>query len=51
MPTLKDVLDKYVNNAHLQIELKSEEKELSEVVINLIHECGWYKKLNKLNVF
>ena len=48
VPTLKDVLDKYVNNAHLQIELKSEEKELSEVVINLIHESGWSKKLNKL---
>lgn len=46
IPTLKDVLDRYIDNAHLQIELKSDDLDLPEVVIDLINERGWRDNLN-----
>ncbi|MBM01243.1 MAG: hypothetical protein CL762_00775 [Chloroflexi bacterium] len=46
IPTLEKVLDKYIENAHLQIELKSDDLDLTEVVIDLIRSKGWIKNLN-----
>jgi glycerophosphoryl diester phosphodiesterase len=46
VPVLKDVLDKYADNAHLQIELKSYDPDLPQLVIDLINKCGWSDKSN-----
>ncbi len=41
IPVLEDVLDRYKSNAHLQIELKSDDTDLPQLVIDLINKCGW----------
>jgi len=42
IPTFESILKKYNNQVHLQIELKSHEKELANVVINKLKKMNWY---------
>ena len=41
IPTLDEVLTKYSNSVHFQIELKSNENNLAEIVLNSIKKTGW----------
>ena len=47
VPVLEDVLYKYADSAHLQIELKSDDADLPQLTVDLINKCGWANKSNK----
>ena len=47
IPTLDEVLTKYSNSVHFQIELKSNENHLAEIVLNSIKKAGWGKNYSK----
>ena len=42
IPTLREVLERYQNKAHLHIELKSTEPELANKVLREIKDTGWF---------
>ena len=43
IPSFEKILIKYKNRTHLQIELKSHEKELAKLVIDLLAKTEWHK--------
>ena len=43
IPSFEKILIKYKDKVHLQIELKSHEKELAKLVIDLLVKTKWYK--------
>ena len=47
IPTFENILKKYIHKVHLQIELKSHEKDLADIVINKLKEFNWYNFAGK----
>jgi len=47
IPKFENILKKYTNQVHLQIELKSHEKELANIVINKLKKMNWYNLTGK----
>ena len=47
IPTFENILKKYKNQVHLQIELKSHEKDLANIVINKLKKMDWYNIASK----
>ena len=47
IPTFENILKKYKNQVHLQIELKSHEKDLANIVINKLKKMDWYNITSK----
>ena len=43
VPTLKEVLTRYHNKAHIYIEVKSEQIELSQLIAQLVKDTGWHE--------
>ena len=43
IPSFEKILNRYKNKVHLQIELKSHEKKLAKLVIDLLKKNEWYK--------
>ena len=47
IPTFENILKKYIHKVHLQIELKSNEKDLADIVINNLKKLNWYNFAGK----
>ena len=47
IPTFENILKKYIHKVHLQIELKSNEKDLADIVINKLKKLNWYNFTGK----
>ena len=47
IPSFEKILNRYKNKVHLQIELKSHEKKLAKLVIDLLKKNEWYKLKGK----
>ena len=47
IPTFENILRKYINKVHIQIELKSHEEELADIVIKKLKETNWYKTIGE----
>ena len=47
IPTFEDILKRYLHKVHLQIELKSHEKELANIAINKLKKMNWYNIVGK----
>ena len=48
IPTLDEVLVRYKDKAHLHLELKSRDQDLSEIVFNLLREFKWLSSKKKI---
>ena len=48
IPVLSQILSRYINKADLHLELKSDEDELSEIVLKELMKYGWLENLSKL---